>query len=235
MTFPQSDDQRCEPSLLFIRHGASTANLLRQISNRGYQHGLTKAGCNQVTLVATRLKAFAPGKILTSPLRRAVETAQILAEELAVPYSVTDALREYDCGILEGRSDHSAWQAYDRIARAWIRGEWSAKPYGGESLLEMRKRFVPFVRRLTEDRRTTSTTALVGHGGLYRFMLPLVLDNVDLSFSLANPIGHTCLIQAQPRSQVLHCLQWCGHHSRESGPMSAAEHRGKASLAGDAQ
>jgi broad specificity phosphatase PhoE len=55
--------------------------------------------------LAEKLKPVPISAIFTSPLGRAVETTKILSQTLGLPYQITDALREYDCGILEGKSD----------------------------------------------------------------------------------------------------------------------------------
>src|SRR3712207_5088470 len=102
-------------TLYFVRHGESEANRLREFSNRGVKHGLTPRGREQAAALARALRGAAVAKLFSSPLLRAVETAEILSAAIGVPYEVTDALREYDCGILEGRSDAASWQVYDEV------------------------------------------------------------------------------------------------------------------------
>jgi len=89
--------------IYFARHGESQANLLHEISNRGLRHGLTRKGREQAVALAQRLQHRPIAHIYSSPVLRAIETSVILANRLEVDYEITDALREYDCGILEGR------------------------------------------------------------------------------------------------------------------------------------
>ena len=98
--------------LYFVRHGQSEANLLKQFSNRGFKHGLTALGREQVHQLAHRLKHESLSYIYSSPLMRAVQTAEVLSSELNLQYEVTDALREYDCGTLEGRLDAESWKRF---------------------------------------------------------------------------------------------------------------------------
>ena len=42
--------------------------------------------------------------------------ADILSHALGQPYQITEALREYDCDILEGKSDPESWQLHPAIA-----------------------------------------------------------------------------------------------------------------------
>lgn len=194
----------------FVRHGESEANLLNEFSNRGWKHGLTERGRQQAAVLAQNLKGLPVVRVYCSPLQRAVETAEILAGALGVPYEVTDALREYDCGILEGRSDRAAWDLYQKVLDDWVvHGHRERRIPGGESFLEMQGRFVPFIEGLVAEHSGSQQGAvLVGHGGIFRCMLPLVLANVDAAFALAQPVGHTGTIVAKVRGKELICTAW---------------------------
>src|SRR5215510_3422657 len=97
--------ERQPMKIYFARHGESEANLLHEFSNRGVKHGLTQKGRAQAAELAVELAAKPILRIYSSPLLRATQTAGILAEALGLEVEVTDALREYDCGVLEGRAD----------------------------------------------------------------------------------------------------------------------------------
>jgi broad specificity phosphatase PhoE len=196
--------------LYFVRHGESEANRLGEFSNRGLKHGLTARGEEQARVLARTLKDVSAARLFSSPLLRAVQTAQIVSEELAIPYEVTDALQEYDCGILEGKADAASWELYEGVSAAWLRDkDWEARIEGGESFVDIRRRFVPFIERLVEESTGSSQTLIaVGHGGLYRCMLPLVLGNIDFDFAQHHPIGNTDCIIAEPGPEGLTCLSW---------------------------
>jgi probable phosphoglycerate mutase len=197
--------------LYFVRHGQSEANRLNEIANRGLRHGLTAQGRAQAAALAQTLRDKAIYKLYTSPLLRAQQTAEILAQALGVPVEIADALREYDCGTAEGRSDAAAWALYQAAAEAWARGEWGSRIEGGESVLDMEVRFRPFLTQLIRTHRTSQVSVvLISHGGLYRWMLPRVLANVDLGFALAHPISYTDAVIATPGSAGLVCSEWCG-------------------------
>ena len=119
--------------LYFVRHGESEANILRVISNRGYRYGLTARGQQQAAALAQHLQHVPISGIFSSPLRRAVETADILSRALGRSYHITDALCEYDCGILENKSDDESWRLPHNIAADWIlHKHWHRKPDQGE-------------------------------------------------------------------------------------------------------
>jgi broad specificity phosphatase PhoE len=194
----------------FVRHGESEANLLHEFSNRGLKHGLTGRGRAQARALVTALRGVPAARLFSSPLLRALQTAEILSESLGIPHEVTDALREYDCGILEGRSDAASWDLYETVETAWLRDrDWEKKVQGGECFRDIQRRFVPFVERLVEEyARSEQRIVAVGHGGLYRCMLPLVLVNIDLSFAVEHPVDHTDCITAELRPEGLTCLTW---------------------------
>jgi len=148
--------------------------------------------------------------LFSSPLLHARQTAEILARELGVAYQVTDALREFDCGLLEGKSDAESWQRYWEVSDAWLsRHEWEQRLERGESFVDIQQRFLPFVDQMLHAYRTSaSAVVLVGHGGTYRCMLPLVLRNIDFRFSVQHGMSHTTAIVAELTPEGLVCLTW---------------------------
>ncbi len=198
--------------MILARHGESEANLLHIFSNRGLQHGLTERGRAQAAALAQRLEPLSVARIFSSPLLRAVQSAEILAAALRAPLEIVDALREYDCGVLEGRSDAASWAEYQRVLDEWlVHRRWESRIEGGESFVDMRERFVPFVERLVaEYGDSPQGIVLVGHGGLYRCMLPLVLANVDLDVMMHYPLGHTEFVVAEAQDGRLVCVEDSG-------------------------
>jgi len=195
--------------LYFVRHGESEANTRHVISNRESLFGLTALGKKQAIILADKLKDIPITAIYSSPVLRARETADILSQSLRQPYQVTEALREYDCGILEDKSDAASWIMHREIAEDWtLNHNYLRKPKGGESFLDIQNRFLPFIEDLTHDGLHTNHHILfVGHGGLFQLMLPLVLTNVDDAFVRSHGIEQTdCVAEQQPAGPV--CLQW---------------------------
>jgi broad specificity phosphatase PhoE len=196
--------------LYFARHGESEANILHVISNRTLPHHLTATGRTQAAALAEQLTSAGISMIFTSPVLRAVQTTEILVTTLGLTYTVTDALREYDCGILEGKSDEESWRLHRKLAEDWvIRKNWQRKIEGGESFLDIRNRFVPFIAQVThEPAYANRNILLLGHGGTFRMMLPLILTNIETAFVETHPIHHTTCIIAEQGINGLYCLQW---------------------------
>ncbi len=196
--------------IYFVRHGESEANLLRVISNRGRIHGLTNTGIEQARQLASHFRDLPDLRIFSSPLLRAIQTAQLLAGELKTAMTIIDALREYDCGDLEGQSDQAAWEAHAALREAWlVRREWHLRRPGGENFFDIRDRFVPFLHELL-DADDPRPILMVGHGGTYMCILPLVLNNISFDEIYNLPFPNTGYVLAESTPEGLVCKEWCG-------------------------
>ena len=199
--------------LYFVRHGESEANTRHIISNRESTFHLTPRGRGQAEALAEKLRDTPVHAIYSSPILRARETAEILSTALGPAYQVTEALREYDCGILEERGDEESWKSYSRYFKDWVlHGRYTSKPADGECFLDIQNRFVPFIESLVQNSsHADENILLIGHGGLFLLMLPLVLSEIDHSFSTSHGLGNTEYVLAQQTSEGLVCLQWGQH------------------------
>jgi probable phosphoglycerate mutase len=196
--------------LYFIRHGESDANVLHEISNRGLKHGLTEKGRTHGLALAQKLGSLPFAGLYSSPLLRAVQTAEILSQGLGIPYETTDALREFDCGIIEGESNSASWELHISTREAWfLRKEWDKRIEGGESFLDIRRRFLPFIEDLIfKYGGTENNLLLISHGGLFQCMLPLICSNIDFEHVLELPGSNTGIILAELTPTGLLCLEW---------------------------
>jgi broad specificity phosphatase PhoE len=203
--------------LYFVRHGESECNLTWEFSNTGVKHPLTAKGVQQAHTLAARLaEAGDVRKVYTSPLLRARQTAHIMGDTLHVPVEETDALREFSAGVLEGRSDPAAWDIYHAVGATWLaRQDWAQRIEGGESVLDMRARFMPLIAEITQTyHNQLGALVLVGHGGLYIWMLPLVLTNLDYDFTTGHRILNTAHVVAEWTPDGWRCTEWCGEPLR---------------------
>ncbi|MCR4921674.1 MAG: histidine phosphatase family protein [Bacteroidaceae bacterium] len=88
-------------TLYIVRHGETTDNVEKIM--QGQQHGtLTPAGIAQIEELAVSLSDTHFDAIVSSDLRRAYDSAQILARHLHLPVLTTTLLRERDWGDFTG-------------------------------------------------------------------------------------------------------------------------------------
>jgi len=125
-------------------------------------------GKRQADRVAQRLAAENVAAVFSSPLERAVETAEPIARRLKLPVQVADALNEIDFGAWTGRrfdalADAPGWQAWNGVRS-------STRPPGGEDFFAAQNRIVPFLKGLAAKHPDAGVVA-VTHGDLIRVAL----------------------------------------------------------------
>jgi len=89
-------------SFLSLRHGVTDWNRQGRFQGRT-DISLNDEGISQAHAAALRLQNVRLDQVVTSPLVRAVKTAEIVASSSAVPLAIDDRLIECDFGSLEGR------------------------------------------------------------------------------------------------------------------------------------
>lgn len=194
--------------IVFARHGESEANLVGEFSNRGTKHPLTALGRAQAAALADRLGADRVDRILCSPILRARQTAAIVGERLGLAVTVDDRVREFDVGEFEGTRDAAHWAEYDAVVAAWIeQGDADRRVGGGESHHELCARLSDVVHEVAER---PGTSLLVGHGGLFLYGLPFVLDGVPAAWAVDHPLAPTSTIEAEARDDRIVCVAWDG-------------------------
>jgi probable phosphoglycerate mutase len=196
--------------LYFVRHGESEANARQVFSNsdRDTAFGLTNVGRAQVEDLAGRLAGVPFAAFYCSPVLRARQSADIVSARLGIDYVITPAIAEYDVGELEGKSDAASWQRYYAVREAWFRDkEWTARIEGGESFEDIRARFVPFIEALLAS-PPPGPVLLLGHGGTFHCMLPIIVSNVTFDLVVEHGMGHTSVVIAEQRAQGLVCVHW---------------------------
>ena len=147
-------------TLLLVRHGQSEWNAEGRMQGQTAHVPLTALGHEQAAAAAEQLAQRRPGALISSDLRRAVQTAQHCARATGLELLTTPALREQGYGVLEGRPSRELWDVVD-----WTDPHWSAD--GGESLAELHARVAAFVEELKAD-PPADVVALVTHGDTIR-------------------------------------------------------------------
>jgi broad specificity phosphatase PhoE len=203
--------------ILMVRHGESEANILQEFSNRSLKHPLTERGISQTTALAQTLADRKIQKIYSSPILRAQQTSMILAEQFHVEIEIEPALREFDVGIYEGRSDEDAWVKYRDVVQAWIHDEkFEEKLEHGESFVDQVDMFEPFLKKIVETYTDIDDAImLVSHGGLIRCMLPHLIANLSFEYCEKYPISNTAYILLHTQANQLICKEWCGNRLDE--------------------
>ena len=151
--------------LLLVRHGENRANLTKEFSHRSVDYPLTAKGRLQARQTAEYLRAFPVKQVFSSPLKRAHETAGMIAAEVGDEVSVLEHFREVDVGDLEGSPPtDAAWKRHDDIIGAWWQGDVHQRFPGGENFLELCERTAEGYKLMCRGRED-ETLVLAAHGG----------------------------------------------------------------------
>jgi len=130
-------------TLILVRHGATAHTADKRFSGglAGADPGLTDEGRAQVRATGEWLQPMAPeiDALVTSPVRRARESADILAGFLDRHVEVEDGLAEMEFGTWEGLTYAEVGQKFPDELSAWL-GDLEHTPGGGESLRTTEKR-----------------------------------------------------------------------------------------------
>jgi broad specificity phosphatase PhoE len=89
--------------LILIRHGETVHNAAR-IAQGWQDSELSDLGRMQVAKLARRLAAYGADALFSSPLKRAVATAEAIRDVTALPITVIEDLREMNYGSWEGKN-----------------------------------------------------------------------------------------------------------------------------------
>jgi probable phosphoglycerate mutase len=134
--------------------------------------GLSPAGLAQADRLSAWLAPEAPDVLLTSPLRRATETAAPLATALAVDPEVVDGVAEYDAGAGHYIPIEELRAAKDERWYATVEGRWA--DVGGVDPVAFQRQVVPafddVIARFPGQR-----VVVVTHGGVINVFLAHVL------------------------------------------------------------
>ena len=198
---------------LWARHGENVANLSRTLSYRVFDGDLTPAGHRQASELADYLAAASAKpvcRIVCSPLRRARQTADIVAERLGLPVAAElEDLRELNVGDLDGRSDGQAWQIYRAVMDAWRAGQLDARFPGGEDCTELCRRLLRALLVVAGMKPVGEGQALiVAHGGGLRAALPLLTGGPDPGTDMATGSVATLRVLPEGASPPVRLLSW---------------------------
>lgn len=158
--------------LLLIRHASVPDEYAGQFLGRS-DVPLGDKAAGQIRNLMPLLRRRQPGKLVSSPLRRARETADGLATEMRLAAEVDADLREIDFGLWEEKTFaqiSAGWP--DEVARWAEFNEEFAFP-GGESIGGFLQRIRLAADRLAGDE--AEVVAAVTHGGVVRAMICYLL------------------------------------------------------------
>ena len=152
---------RGEPTVtLLLRHGQTPMSVQKRYAGRT-DAPLTDTGVRQAVAAAKRLAPAGIAAIVTSPLQRAVRTAEEVAAATGVPVLADDGFRETDVGAWEGLTFAEVRERWPSEVTRWL-ADPDVAPPGGESFAAVSERVTAALHRVLAGREG-QTVLIVSH------------------------------------------------------------------------
>jgi glucosyl-3-phosphoglycerate phosphatase len=172
--------------LVMWRHGETDYNATGRMQGH-LDSELTDVGRNQARFAVPVLARFSPDIVVTSDLRRAMDTATTFTEVTGVPLRVDKRLRETNLGLWQGMTSAEVDEQWPGARQVWQTDPtWT--PPGGESRLEVAARAAEVVGDLDES--TEETAVLCAHGGLIAALVGHLLELPVAAWAKLGGIGN---------------------------------------------
>ena len=130
--------------LILARHGETVWNVEKIYRGRT-DVNLDEVGIKQAELLGKYLSNWKLEAIYSSPLKRALDTANIVARYQKIGVHVAEGFIDFDYGEWQSLPEEEAKRLYPTLHNEWHNNPHKVKMPGGESLEDVRKRAVAIV------------------------------------------------------------------------------------------
>lgn len=176
--------------IYLVRHGVTEWNALMKFQGHT-DVPLSPEGREQAQLLARRLAGEDIQGFYASDLKRAQETAKIIAAPHGLNIEKVPDLRELNFGAWEGMTSKEIKESFASEVKLWWDNPLSTRVPGGETLEEMVKRNVTALKRIVEA-NSDKKVVVVSHGGSIRSIVASVLG-MDLNKYWRLRLDNACL------------------------------------------
>jgi len=164
-------------TLILVRHGQTDWNVNGRYMG-WMDEALNEEGLRQAERVAQRLERWPISAVVSSPLKRAVRTAEIVARPHSVAVQTIEGLGEMRLGGWEGMFAGDIAAKYSELWQTWRTNPGDFQMPGGESLGEVRGRAVRAFGRIMDSSEGGMTVA-VTHDAVVRVLVAHCLGVVE--------------------------------------------------------
>jgi broad specificity phosphatase PhoE len=172
-----------------IRHGATHCNQAEPpiLQGRTIDGPLSTTGQRQADQTAACLSRQPLSAVYSSPLRRAVETAERVARPHGLAVRTIDDICEVDVGAWERRSWTEIMRSEPELYASFQRDPARHGYRDGENLTQLAERVIPAIQQVMQSHRG-QTIAIVGHN---------VVNRVILAHALQLPLSRARVISQE--------------------------------------
>ena len=162
--------------IILVRHGETEWNVAEIFRGR-IDIELNETGIRQAELLAEYLNKIKIEAIYSSPLKRALKTAEIIARNHKLDVAIAAGLIDFNFGKWQGLSHQEVKDKYEELYTVWTNHPDRVKMVDGESLDDVRKRAIGVVTDVIA--KYEGTVVLVSHRVVNKVLICalLGLDN----------------------------------------------------------
>lgn len=165
--------------IILARHGETEWNLAEIFRGRS-DIDLNETGKKQAALLAEYLRDIVIDAIYSSPLKRALRTAEIIADSHEVTPEIAPGLIDFNYGQWQGLSNQQVQTRYTELYNQWMNHPDRVTMPDGESLQDTRKRVISVVGDIIA--RHKGTVVLVSHRVVNKVLICALLGLDDSHF-----------------------------------------------------
>ena len=162
--------------IYLIRHAESAHNANHNRLSGSTDVDITETGAAQCMATRQALENLKIDRVYSSPLKRAVKTANLIFPNQAM--TVTDSLREFNYGDYEGLNAQTNEE--DPVIQQWNKAPGDLTFPGGDNILEFAQNFYDSILGMVED-TPEQNIALVSHKTAIRLFVARIL-HLDLDY-----------------------------------------------------
>ena len=161
--------------IIFLRHGQAKNNTERILAGRTPGIPLTEVGIKQAKSIAKYLKSLKIDTIYSSPIERALTTAEVIAKNNSIEYKIDNRLIEIDMGKFTGMPYDEIFATHGNVFLKFYEGETEIAHNGVETFTEVKKRVLDMVDYVIKQ-HTNENVLLVTHMDPIKSVLSTILD-----------------------------------------------------------
>lgn len=148
-----------------FRHGETDYNREKRCQGSGINPDINETGRRQAELLAEKMRKIPLQAVFSSPLQRAVHTAEIVCRSKEIPLFVREDLRECFYGAAEGQLIEDIQKKYADVHENWHNPEvWNIAYPDGESKEDALRRVWRQIEKIAAE-EPYQTAGIAVHAG----------------------------------------------------------------------
>lgn len=200
--------------IILLRHGQTFNNVKHLLDTRPPGAELTATGRKQALQVGHELATYSGDRlahVYSSIVLRAQQTAVLATatfekardlEPGTISLDVVTGIHEVGVGEFEMRGDEEAHLNYARALNGWVHGDPQAALPGGETYLDVLKRYQPTLDSIMDshDLDDDRDVVIVSHGAVIRIVATHA-TGIDPNFAFNTYLGNCNFITLEPNGK----------------------------------